>query len=210
MARPAKGIAPADPEPDLDVAYVPLSEIVSPDINPKQHDIDAIIAGFSKFGVVQPAIRNDRTGKFVAGEGRKEALIEMRTRGLPPPPGIVVGEDDWLMPVLTGVSFDTDEAALSYLIADNSLTTAGGWNDALLFPALVDIGRRDLDLVHASGFLDYLPGLQPLSGAKPTGRALTRTYTMLVDEHYLSQVLAALRGLAARHPEWNMTVEAKL
>ena len=48
------------------------------------------------------------------------------------PRNILKDEDGmWMVPVLSGVKFSTEEEALAYLLADNKLTEIGGWDDTV-------------------------------------------------------------------------------
>ena len=55
---------------DINVEYVPLSEIVEADTNPKDHDIGQIYQSIKRFGFTQPIMMNENTGKLLAGHGR--------------------------------------------------------------------------------------------------------------------------------------------
>lgn len=119
------------------IKYIRLDQIYGADLNPKEHDIGVIIQSIKRFGFNAPLIRNEANEKLVAGHGRLEALIKMFKAKYMTPKGILVDEDNmWLVPVLTGLSFENEEEALSYLIADNKLTEAGGWDQGKLLQML--------------------------------------------------------------------------
>lgn len=122
------------------IKYIRLDQIYGADLNPKEHDIGVIIQSIKRFGFNAPLIINDANEKLVAGHGRLEALIKMFKAKYMTPKGILVDQDNmWLVPVLTGLSFENEEEALSYLIADNKLTEAGGWDQGKLLQMLKTI-----------------------------------------------------------------------
>lgn len=126
------------------IEYVRLSAVERWPRNPKAHDLSAIQASLRRFGFVAPIVRDDSTGRLVAGHGRLEALLGLRRTGQAPPARIEAEADgEWLVPVLCGVSFANEREAEAYLLADNRLTEVGGWEEALLVDALRDL--RDVD-----------------------------------------------------------------
>jgi hypothetical protein len=126
------------------IEYVRLSAVERWPRNPKAHDLSAIQASLRRFGFVAPIVRDESTGRLVAGHGRLEALLGLRRTGQTPPARIEVETDgEWLVPVLCGVSFANEREAEAYLLADNRLTEIGGWEESLLVDALRDL--RDVD-----------------------------------------------------------------
>lgn len=116
---------------------VPLEDLKPAELNPKDHDVGALIRSMGRFGFVAPVIVDEATGRLVVGHGRLKALVAMLTDGQEPPRGIEVGEDGrWLVPVVRGVEFASREEALAYLVADNRLTELGGWDEPSLAEAL--------------------------------------------------------------------------
>lgn len=152
------------------IKYIRLDQIYGADLNPKEHDIGVIIQSIKRFGFNAPLIRNEANEKLVAGHGRLEALIKMFKAKYMTPKGILVDEDNmWLVPVLTGLSFENEEEALSYLIADNKLTEAGGWDQMKLVQMLKAIENN----LEGVGFdLDDLQIMDDMfNGNSPTGVA---------------------------------------
>lgn len=140
-------------------------------MNPRDHDIGAIVQSIRRFGFVAPAILNEATGRVLAGHGRIEALDILRRQGDDLPAGL--RQDDkgrWLVPVVAGIAFADDSDALAYIVADNRLTELGGWNDAALIDVLTTLHEAkalkatgydgdDLDsLIAASAGIDHAPG----------------------------------------------------
>jgi len=124
---------------DIQVKYMPLSEIVGADINPKDHDIGQIYQSIKRFGFTQPIMMNENTGKLLAGHGRLQTLQQMKQGGEKIPNRIKEKDGEWLVPVLKGISFEDDMEAQAYLIADNRLTELGGWNTGELVDTLQEL-----------------------------------------------------------------------
>lgn len=104
--------------------------------NPKEHNVEALIASFVRFGFKAAPTIDETSGIMVAGHGRCIALDTMRRRGESPPNGIEERIEDgapmWWLPVVRDVSFESDSERDAYVIADNQHVIAGGWNiDAL-------------------------------------------------------------------------------
>ena len=99
---------------DIEVEYLPLSEIVQADINPKDHDIGAIYQSIKRFGFTQPIMMNEKTGKLLAGHGRLQTLQTLKDAGEKVPNRIKEKDGEWLVPVLKGISFEDDNEAQAY------------------------------------------------------------------------------------------------
>jgi len=124
---------------DIQVEYIPLTDIVEADINPKDHDIGQIYQSIKRFGFTQPIMMNENTGKLLAGHGRLQTLQQMKQGGEKVPARIKEKDGEWLVPVLKGISFEDDMEAQAYLIADNRLTELGGWNTGELVDTLQEL-----------------------------------------------------------------------
>ena len=124
---------------DIQVEYLPLSQIVGADINPKDHDIGQIYQSIKRFGFTQPIMMNENTGKLLAGHGRLQTLQQMKQGGEKIPNRIKEKDGEWLVPVLKGISFEDDMEAQAYLVADNRLTELGGWNTGELVDTLQEL-----------------------------------------------------------------------
>lgn len=145
--------------------HVALFDIELAEQNPKRHELDRIKRSIQQFGYVAPAIRDERTGRLVAGNGRTAALREMHDAGPGPadkqwpPRGVRVDDDGaWLVPVTCGWSSANDTEASAYLVADNRHTELGGWDNTELADMLQGIRDNDGDggmtLLHAAGYTD--------------------------------------------------------
>lgn len=154
------------------IEQLPLGAIRLAAKNPKRHDLDKIKASIRRFGLAAPALRDERTGKLVAGHGRTIALREMQATGRTPadkvwpPTGVTVAADgEWLVPVACGWASLNDSEASAYLVADNRHVELGGWDGT----ELADLMRGvDTDLAVAAGFTgDDLAGIMGALAAPP-------------------------------------------
>lgn len=142
---PAKGQAVAPVEAEIRIEYMPLSDLLNRrwSNNPKLHDFDLIGASFKRFGFVDPIIINEATGTVLAGHGRIETLNTEKAAGKKAPDRIKVEGDEWLAPVLRGISFKTDEEATGYAIVSNRATERGGWDEDKLLISLQPLSELD-------------------------------------------------------------------
>ena len=205
MARKIQ-VEPATNE--LSIEYVRLDELAPADLNPKEHDLQAIAAAIEFFKMVVPAARDESTGKLVAGHGTAEVLGRLHKAGRQAPTNVQVDEDGmWMMPILAGASFPDEDSALAYLIADNALTARGGWREAALYTALSRFVDVDAKLIAASGFLDYLPGLRPLDTVEvDVARQSAFTIRLNLLTSHVDDARPALLAIAEAHPDWGMTI----
>ena len=129
---------------DLRVEYHPLSVLVRAPRNPKTHDLGALSQSFRRFGYIAPMVLNETTGRLVVGHGRLDALQQAKAAGQKPPARVKLGpKGEWLVPVIRGVAFKTDQEAEAYLIADNQHTLLGAWDDTQLSQVLADLATQD-------------------------------------------------------------------
>lgn len=132
---------------DLRIEYLPLDEVVRWPRNPKLHDDAAIERSIRSLGFVNPLLKDERTGRLVAGHGRLRALESLRDSGEVPPARVRVdGKGRWLVPVVRGVDFASAAEAEAYLLADNRLVEAGGWDQDLLREIVRDLDAEGLEL----------------------------------------------------------------
>lgn len=162
-------------EPSVGVEYTALSDLRRWDRNPKLHDIEALAASIRRHGFVEPVVRDERTGKLVAGHGRDETLEMMKRAGEPPPRRIKVRESDgeWLVPCLTGISFEDESTAEAYIIGSNRLVELGGWDEEALQAIITTDGfdalgtGLSLEMPDDMGTLELdTSGLDPASSAE--------------------------------------------
>lgn len=128
------------------IEYMDISIIACMANNPKDHAIDQLYASFDRFGYTQPMMMNEATGKLVAGKGRLDGLRSQKAMGNKPPLRIIINEQGrWLAPVIRGISFENENEALAYVIADNRLTELGGWHDDVLTEQLGELAAQSTD-----------------------------------------------------------------
>lgn len=157
-------------EQTIYIEYWPLATLLEAPINPKEHDLINLGASMNRWGYTDPMMIDERTGRLVRGHGRREQLLLLQRTGAEPPLRIRVREDgEWLVPVVRGVTFNSDDEALAYSLADNKLTESGGWNTALLSGVLADlVAQNGPDALAGTGFSDVdLARIQQLEDLNP-------------------------------------------
>lgn len=126
----------SSPTPALEmrITYEPLTWLAThlAPKNPKKHDVAGVDASMERFGYTIPIAIDEASNTVVAGHGRIEVLVARKAAGKPPPERVKVSGNEWLIPVLRGLSFSSAEEAEAYLIADNRHTEIGGYDDAML------------------------------------------------------------------------------
>ncbi len=144
----------SDPSPtDRHVVYVPLDDVRPADRNPKRHDHATLAASVRRFGFVEPMVRDERTGRLVAGHGRLDELRMARARApQSPPDGVRIEAGAWLVPVLAGWSSRNDSEAEAYLVASNRTVEAGGWDETVLTDLLSDLEPLGPDAFEGIGY----------------------------------------------------------
>lgn len=128
------------------IEHLPLASLVAKanPRNPKDHPLSTITESVGRFGYIEPAILDGRTGLIISGHGRTETLANMEARGEAPPEGIVLGPDGgWMIPVVTGWASRSDTEAGAALIALNRTTEMGGWVDDAPLGLLDDLMADD-------------------------------------------------------------------
>lgn len=162
----------------LGLEYFPLEDVQGWPGNPKQHDLEAIGSSIDRWGDVDPLIRDDRTGRLVAGHGRTEYLRQRKAAGHVPPRFVQVeeGTGRWLVPVVVGASWDTDAEAEGFILAHNQTTIAGGWG-SLLAPMMQ---RLEAAAVPIIGW-GTAAVREIVDGPKPGGAPGPRTGPPLAD-----------------------------
>jgi len=141
----------------IEIKYMPVTDAVLWDRNPKQHDIGALVESIKRHGFVDPPKLDATLGAFVYGNGRTTALALMMQEGGDPPRGIGLDKDGaWLMPVKVGVDADSVAAAESLAVDHNNLTLSGSdfmpWDVARLWD-----GDAYIDLLQSLAEDDELP-----------------------------------------------------
>src|SRR5260370_37552350 len=123
--KPVLKIRQADANVSWRVKYLPLSGLKPATRNPKNHQVETVLASMERFGYVAPMILDERSERLVVGHGRLESLKRAKLAGQKPPDRIRVVEGEWLVPVLRGLAFADDRRAEADRLADNRTTRLG-------------------------------------------------------------------------------------
>lgn len=135
------------------IAWESLADVRRWPRNPKDHDPEGLRDSFLQFGFIKPILIDERTGVLVAGHGRVDVLAAMKRAGEDPPANIQVdGGGSWQIPVIRGVSFDTEAEMAAFAVADNGLTMAGGWNQERLAVILQEVREQAPGGLAGTGF----------------------------------------------------------
>lgn len=148
-----------------------LDEVKSAKRNPKEHDIDAIMASYKRFSAQDSPVLDERTKRLLSGHGRIEALIAIRDAGERAPGGIVVKDGVWMVPIQRGGRTKNNKEARDYLITANRLTEVGGWDDEVLAEMLHEMedftgtgwdpeDEEFIELLTEQGHFDPLKGAE--------------------------------------------------
>lgn len=131
------------------IEYVRVEDLPDALVNPKAHDDEFLDESLERFGFTEPGLLDERTGRLIAGHGRKATLLRAEAEwgelaaasdgdpGPPPvPDGILLDPSGlWLAPIVRGWASKDDDEALAYLVASNAIGPAGGW----VIPTLADV-----------------------------------------------------------------------
>lgn len=130
------------------IDYQPLDTIERARRNPKAHDLAALGASVARYGLVEPIVADERTGRLVAGHGRLDHLAALRSDGATPPDGVALDDQGvWLAPVVRGWASRDDAHADAYLVASFRILELGGWDSAALGALLQGLSETDLAAV---------------------------------------------------------------
>jgi hypothetical protein len=145
---------------------------------------------------------DEKSGRLVAGHGRLDALLSWKRQGKEPPKGVRIEGGDWVVPVIRGISFDTEAEAEAYLLADNQLGALGGWMENMLAQVLQDHADHLEGTGFDTGDLDELmKDLYPPEDAEGGGDNQPRIVPELF-ERYDYVVL-----LFTNEIDWNRAME---
>ncbi|GAA5070315.1 ParB N-terminal domain-containing protein [Streptomyces similanensis] len=129
------------------VTYVPLDTLPPALRNPKRHELELIIDSIAMHGLVEIPVVDERTQRTLHGHGRRESLLEMCSRGMPLPSGLMIDEDgSWLVPVLRGWASKTEAEAEALAIKLNRLPGEGGWDPREFAAVLEDLATNEAEL----------------------------------------------------------------
>jgi hypothetical protein len=117
--------------------------------NPKLHDLGAVSAAITRYGLRIPPNFDANLpnvsggqGAIVDGNGRIEALARMEQAGQPLPRGVALdGEGAWCVPLGVGLDAEDKGQAEAFALDANSLVMAGGAFTVFDVAKLWDEGR---------------------------------------------------------------------
>lgn len=141
MGEPTREL---DGQPPRRLEYMRLDDLVDADVNPKDHAEDQIAGSVARFGFIETPVIDERTGKLVAGHGRRDELRRLVADGKPAPDGVIDDNGVWLVPTLRGWRSENDVEALAAGVALNRIGEAGGWKFDVLEHALRDFDAAPL------------------------------------------------------------------
>ncbi|XTZ13839.1 hypothetical protein ACQSSU_20295 [Micromonospora echinospora] len=132
--------------------------------NPRRHNIPELRAAIGRFGYVDAMILDERTGRLVAGHGRRDTLRGLRDSGEPPPLGVTIGQHgEWLAPVQRGWASTSDVEAAGFLASHNRQSELAGWD----FDGLVELLGDQDDYTGLGWTPDEIDRI--IDGPDPTG-----------------------------------------
>ncbi|MGL5059258.1 MAG: hypothetical protein ACRC62_04680 [Microcoleus sp.] len=145
-------------EEAIEIEYRPLDWAIAKLLpeNPKLHDIEALIESFELYGFRDAPEYDATADAIVAGNGRVQALAQMRSAGLPPPKRIKLdASGNWHLPVQVGADASSEAEAIAYSIDNNALPLLGGGFSPLDLSRLYDPDQYQemLDRLAAEEFL---------------------------------------------------------
>lgn len=135
------------------IEYRLLDDLKANPANPKDHAVDMIEASVDRFGYIDGAVIDARTGYIISGHGRTKTLRAIRDRGDSPPDGIRVDDQGrWLVPVQVGWASRNDAEAAAALVGLNRTTELGGWVDDSLLDILEQLSTDEDHGLEGVGF----------------------------------------------------------
>lgn len=159
----------------MQIEYIPLSEIIAWDENPKEHDQELIDQSFEQFGFRVPVIINRNNKTIEAGHGRIEQLIARKKAGVKHPDNIKIDKatQDWMVPC---IQFDDDETTQKkFALIDNRTTERGGYNKGKLLTTLEKVKNLSGGL-NGTGFMQKdIDAL--IKTTKPAGKTNIKAIT---------------------------------
>jgi len=174
--------------------------------NARVHDLPTIKASIRESGFVSPPMLNEATGRFVFGHGRLQALYEMEQASESLPSRVTDKGGQWRVPVLRGLSFDSQRDALRYLVADNRTPEFASWELPDLGEILVEL--RDADKLVGTGYtnddLDALlkqveDSLRGVGEGEAEENSRLKSFTFQVSADDYDAVTTAIETYVAQH-----------
>lgn len=136
----------------IKIEYIPIEKLRRWPRNPKDHDLGNLHQSINRFGFTNPMIIDERSGSLVCGHGRLEALLQKMKGGEEPPARVIQRNGTWLVPVIRGIEFNSEDEAGAYLLADNRLTEIGGWHEQELAQVLADMAVQGEEMLEGIGW----------------------------------------------------------
>jgi hypothetical protein len=124
---------------EVRIEYMSLSELKKWERNPKDHDLGELGRSLTRFGFVMPVLIDERSGTLAAGHGRVDSLLMRQAQGESAPARVRTEGGEWKVPVIRGISFNSDGEMEAYGIADNRIVERGGWLEPALVEVLADL-----------------------------------------------------------------------
>lgn len=153
FARPGDRPGERPGEERIWIEYRRLSDLRKLENNAKDHDIGGLHGSMNRWGYTAPITIDERTSTLAAGHGRIETLEQKRDAGENPPKRIVIDDDgEWTVPVVRGISFNSDADLRAYAIADNRHVELGGWIMENLADNLSMLAEHDELALEGTGF----------------------------------------------------------
>ncbi len=125
--------------------YMPLSDLASAERNSKDHNPQEMRRSVARFGFIEVPTIDERTGRLVAGHGRRDDLIAAQAEGADLPDGIIIKNGEWHVPVVRGWRSRDDAEALAAGIALNRIGE-GLWKRDELAEDLEQLASSELGL----------------------------------------------------------------
>lgn len=114
-------------DPPRWVEYMDVDTLLDAPSNAKDHADELIDESIDRFGFIELIILDERTGKLLAGHGRRNQLRRARAAGGDVPDGVMTSGEKWLAPVTRGWRSKDDAEAEAAAIALNRVGEVGGW-----------------------------------------------------------------------------------
>lgn len=230
MPRKKKEVAPEQNEASkkqeetgpLKIIYMPLGWVAQWDRNPKLHDIGAIAESIKKYGFRDAPIWDETLHGIVAGNGRIETLLWMKTQAPDKPPvGIVLKDGEWFVPIQFGIDSKTAQEAEAFAVDHNNIVLLGGnftaeeisslWDDGYV-RLLTDLASQGQNFVSVSGDdIDSLLNARVTNEELPDadGSPIVRERLIMVavgNKAYYAEATKEIEILLERNPVWRASI----
>lgn len=168
MATKPKTTADA---PTIRIESMPVDELVGADYNPRvmpEEEMEKLVASIARFGLVEPIVWNERTGRIVGGHQRAEAVRRLAAED----------PDSWEEVEVSVVDLGEEEERILN-VGLNGIH--GDWDHDKLGLLLADLKARNLEALDLSF---ELTGLPPGMIEELLGRAGVPTEGLVGDDEF--------------------------